>query len=159
MEPLLHFSIPFVIISLTKAKLRYSILAGIIALLPDLDVLFHAHRSISHSFIVSLALLGFLFINRKFGLIAFFSWSSHIFLDFIDGYVPLLWPLSDEAYSLIFEGQIEIYKSLEINLIFGINEMPYNYGSFNNFEAPIFTFSGLIISLILLTITLLSKRG
>ena len=51
-EPLLHFVVPFVSLRAVGFDLRKAAFASLIALTPDLDVLFNSHRSPTHSLIV-----------------------------------------------------------------------------------------------------------
>ncbi|MCP8305254.1 MAG: hypothetical protein H3Z50_07320 [archaeon] len=40
MEPLVHLAVPFAINSLLGLRLRWALVAGLVGIMPDLDVLF-----------------------------------------------------------------------------------------------------------------------
>lgn len=50
-EPLIHFVIPFFLLMMFGLGIKKAALISLLAVLPDLDVLFHIHRSFSHSII------------------------------------------------------------------------------------------------------------
>ena len=65
-EPLLHFVVPFVSLRAVGVDLRKTTFASVIALTPDLDVVFNTHRSPTHSVVVlGLVLLSFLALTWK----------------------------------------------------------------------------------------------
>ena len=170
MEPSIHFAIPFAVASLLGLSLRWSFLAGLIGIIPDFDVLFLVHRSISHSLLPAILLLFILlllkkisFLNPRFQipvLISSLGLGSHVILDLIDGYTPFLWPLSENAYYLIFELRllIESFPTLYFNV--NLFERPYGNDVFTTLDAPLFTAEGLILALLLITLGLvISSRG
>ena len=164
MEPLLHFAIPFAFASLLGLSLRWSILFGFIGVLPDLDVAFHVHRSVSHSLTFPLLLVIFLvplWKNVKFRrlpLLSVFSWASHIILDFIDGFTPLFWPLSEKTYRFLFESRFLLSSNPQVSLNLQILEKPYNSSPFATFDAVLFTSESLVTALLLIFLTLLWKQ-
>ncbi len=48
-EPLIHFIVPFSVLVMCAIGVKKSALLASFAILPDFDVLFHVHRSFSHS--------------------------------------------------------------------------------------------------------------
>jgi len=164
MEPLLHFAIPFAIATVLGLSLRWSFIAGAIAVLPDLDVLLHAHRSVSHSLIIPLSLLlvsiPLWSTSLRFPVqLTAVSWTSHLLLDLVQGYTPILWPVTNTAYMLLFEVQLHMGSTPLISLNLQLLQKPYQYGLFTALDAALFTGEGLIIALVLISIALLWKRG
>jgi hypothetical protein len=68
-EPLIHFTVLFAAFTALRVKPKSALLLSLLALTPDLDVLFRVHRSPSHSLIPLLALaiplLGLTWRNRS----------------------------------------------------------------------------------------------
>ncbi|MEM2319734.1 MAG: hypothetical protein QXQ63_03185, partial [Candidatus Bathyarchaeia archaeon] len=52
MEPLIHFTIPFVVLIVLGLSPKKALPLALLALIPDLDALFLIHRSLSHSIVV-----------------------------------------------------------------------------------------------------------
>ncbi|MEM2178051.1 MAG: glycosyltransferase [Candidatus Methanomethylicaceae archaeon] len=160
-ELLLHFSIPFALTAL-RLGLMKAILISTLALLPDLDVLFHIHRSMSHSIIILiLAYLPILIFVYKFknfnlALIGLLALLTHLFLDSFQTYTPLLYPIIDKSIWFRIEGGLLI-SGLSIKPEFQavIKDVPTVFKHFEVLDAPLFTSEGLSISLILIIPTLI----
>jgi membrane-bound metal-dependent hydrolase YbcI (DUF457 family) len=95
---LTHFAVVFALTS-PFLGIRRGLVAGVVALLPDLDVLFRVHRSATHSVIVLLvfALPAAYLAHRggvglRFLAFAVASLLSHPILDVFQGYTPILYP-------------------------------------------------------------------
>jgi len=157
MEPILHFAIAFALAALLRLKLKWALTLGLVSILPDLDVLFFMHRSVSHSILppLSLLLLSLIISRLKVPLSAIsLGWASHSFLDLIDDYTPVLFPLSSKSYRLVFESNIIIGSRPSISMSLVTLEKSYNYGAFTYLDAPLFTASGLAIGLIIIALAL-----
>ena len=148
-EPLLHFVVPFVSLRSVGFDLRNSTLASLIALTPDLDVLFNNHRSPTHSLIVvGLVMLSLLALTwkrktaRSLAMLAAFGVFSHILLDLFQTYTPKLWPLSSQS--------VQLWPNLEFHMWSRV--LLWYPSSWLN--APLITAEGLGISLVLLGPTL-----
>lgn len=144
-----HILIPMILVDLVRDHLfrqkrrflpnKFVLAAGLIGLLPDLDVPIsyfisgnlEFHRTITHSIWFPLAFfflfLFFFFIRRKpflykFFLMCFVGFSIHIILDFyIFGTVSLFFPLTEEVYGLnIFpiEKMFLAYSAVDAVLLF-----------------------------------------
>jgi len=160
MEPLLHSAIAFALAVLLGLRLRWALALGLVGILPDLDVLFFMHRSVSHSILPPLSLLLLSLIAwrssiPKVPLSAIsLGWASHSFLDLIDDYTPVLFPLSSKSYQLVFESNLTIGSRPSISMSLTALERSYNYGAFTYLDAPLFTASGLAIGLVLIALAL-----
>ena len=160
MEPLLHFAVAFALAVLLGLRLRWALALGLVGILPDLDVLFFMHRSVSHSILPPLLLLlacplAWRSSIPKVPLSAIsLGWASHSFLDLIDDYTPVLFPLSSKSYRLVFESNIIIGSRPSISMSLVTLEKSYNYGAFTYLDAPLFTASGLAIGLIIIALAL-----
>ena len=67
-EPLIHFAVPFASLRAFGVDLRKAVLVSLVAVAPDLDVLFNVHRSQTHSVIMLAVVALPLFVltrNRK----------------------------------------------------------------------------------------------
>ena len=148
-EPLLHFVVPFVSLRAVGLDLRKATFASLIALTPDLDVVFNTHRSPTHSVVVlGLVLLAFVVLTWKWKtarsrvLLAAFGLFSHILLDLFQTSTPLFWPLMSQPISL--------WPNLSSHMW---NEVLVWYPS-SWLDAPLITAEGVGISLILLAPTI-----
>jgi membrane-bound metal-dependent hydrolase YbcI (DUF457 family) len=106
-EALLHFAVPFASLRAIGFEWRKALFVSLFALVPDLDVLFHVHRSMSHSFvvlaIVTLPILAIFYRNKTITtltLLAALGVSTHLVLDIFGGYTPLLWPISNQSIEI-----------------------------------------------------------
>jgi membrane-bound metal-dependent hydrolase YbcI (DUF457 family) len=139
-------------------NLKKSILISSLAIIPDLDVIFHVHRSISHSIIFILVLtipiiliLNYLNIGKKSEMtMAVLVILSHPFLDMFGGYTPILWPLLDKSIYIFTELNTNMANVLDLNLIFKINFAKTIFYKVTGGEGPIFTSQGFGITLVLL---------
>jgi len=159
-EPLLHFAVPFASLKAIGVDLRKAVFASLVALIPDLDVLLHLHRSQSHSVIVLLGIaLPLWLVTRKrkrlnmLVLLGTFGVLTHLIFDLFQAATPLFWPLVQESF----------FISTMLNL--GIGSGSLISGSprlvtertkiepFVSFDEPLLTAQGLAVSAILLTPT------
>ncbi len=158
-EPLIHFIIPFFLLVMLGFSLRKAALISLLAVIPDFDVMFHVHRSISHSvfFIlvvtVSISLVLDYFNNklRKEIIVAILVILSHPFMDMFNGYTPILWPLFDKSIYIFTELTTNMNNIFDLNLIFKVNLDKIIFLQTTNRDAPIFTGQGVGISLVLLS--------
>jgi membrane-bound metal-dependent hydrolase YbcI (DUF457 family) len=162
-EPLLHFVVPFVSFKAFGVDLRKAALASLVALTPDADVLFHIHRSQSHSIIVLAVILVPLLVvtrNRKGArtiiLLCGLGVLSHLIMDLFQAPTPLLWPLLNE--SLIVSGglNIQIGSVPTLTATGGVATGQSTIGYFSSFDAPLVTAEGVGISIVLLTPVIVS---
>mgnify|MGYP001626208162 FL=1 len=160
-EPLLHFSISF---ALTAPILgvRRAVIVSLIALLPDLDVLVHVHRSATHSIIllsavILIAVIASYKLGKDFKTVIASSLSllSHPILDLFQTHTPILYPLLSESYHISLQGIITISEEIKPQFHFQIKTTPVDFNPFTALDAPLFTDTGFIISLMLIMIPLL----
>ncbi|MEM1839460.1 MAG: metal-dependent hydrolase, partial [Candidatus Bathyarchaeia archaeon] len=103
-EPAIHFSVIFAL-SAPRLGVKRALILSAIALLPDLDALFHLHRSMSHSLILLslswlLVLTVIYSIKRvyfRFGILCFLVLLSHPIMDCFQNYTPILYPMLDRS--------------------------------------------------------------
>lgn len=156
-EPLLHFSIPFSAFILGGASPRKALLASSFAVFPDLDVLAHVHRSMSHSALVLVAIVVPVVIltsgtkYRNYVLLAAAGLLSHVLLDLFTGFTPVLWPLYDRSVWLLVSSATHIMTTPSITFSANMLTQPTSFDYFETMDAPLFTSTGLIISALLLT--------
>jgi len=148
-EPLLHFVVPFVSLRAVGVDLRKAAFASLIALTPDLDVVFNSHRSPTHSAVVlGLVLLIFLVLTwkrktaRPLVLLAVFGVFSHLLLDLFQTSTPLFWPLMSQPISLWPNPSLHMWTEVLV-------WYPASW-----LDAPLITAEGLGISLVLLAPTI-----
>jgi hypothetical protein len=74
-----------------------------LAIFPDLDVFLGIHRGLLHSLLIIIPLIffSFIFLRGYFKLAAFFL-CSHLFLDFLAGGVPFLYPFIETGVGVEF---------------------------------------------------------
>ena len=124
MDILTHLFIPLIavcVIGVNGVKSPYLFLLSFFAILPDFDVFLGVHRGLFHSLIfliplsASIMLLEYLMKNRiKYSVLAVFFLFSHIFLDFLSGGVPFLYPLIDTGVGIEFPLVIEFGSSVTV---------------------------------------------
>jgi len=163
-ELLLHFVIPFAAFSYFR-KPKEAFLVSLFALLPDLDVLMHVHRSWTHSIILILAFCGVMLLifkvfNSKlfgFGFLATLALISHLLLDLFTTYTPILWPLVSQSFFVNLTGGVKISGNIQVYVNSEVFIEPTSFAHFESFDAPIFTSEGLIIAVMLVAPVLFSK--
>ncbi len=157
-EPLIHFIIPLFLLIILGLNLKKAVLISSLAIIPDLDVLFHVHRSVSHSIIFIFAIiipiiliLNYLHIGKKSEMIlATLVILSHPFMDMFNGATPILWPLFDKSIYIFTELTTNMNNVLDLNLIFKVNFEKTIFYKINGGDGPIFTSLGFGITLVLL---------
>jgi membrane-bound metal-dependent hydrolase YbcI (DUF457 family) len=162
-EALLHFAVPFAALRAYGLDWRRTFFVSIIALVPDLDVLLHAHRSVSHSVVVlAIIIIPILAVttltrNRSLTnltLLAAVGVVSHLVLDVFGAYTPLLWPLSNQSVEILAALNFHVGSVPYFTLSLGLRTEPYSTGYFKSMDTPVITAEGLAISLVLLAPTL-----
>jgi len=161
-EPSLHCSLPFAILCRLGFNLPFCIVSSILAIVPDFDVLFKMHRSVTHSLLPYLpALILALFLHPYDELIsnllyaAWLALSSHILLDLLDGYSPALWPVVKDEFSISIKADAKFGHSFLILPRFELKRRKFSSRPFHEFEAELVTGEGLIISLLLILLSVL----
>jgi glycosyltransferase involved in cell wall biosynthesis len=154
-ELLLHFSIPFSLVA-PVLGIKRALLAGFIAILPDIDALMYVHRSLTHSIpLLTIPVILLMLVSWKAGkglrTIAACSLSllSHPILDLFQSPTPVLYPLSQYSYHLSVKMNTLISEKIIPEVSVRVNFETTNFSRFQTFDAPIFTDVGFIISLIL----------
>lgn len=157
-EPLIHFIIPLFVLIILGFNLKKSILISSLAIIPDLDVIFHVHRSMSHSIFFILALtipivliLSYLKIGKKSEMMmAILVILSHPFMDMFTGSTPILWPLLDKSVYIFTQLTTNMNNIFALNFLFKINFDKVVFMQTTNSEGPIFTSQGFGMTLVLL---------
>jgi dolichol-phosphate mannosyltransferase len=169
MEPLIHFTVPFVMLVLLGLSPKKALPLALLALAPDFDVLFLVHRSLSHSipvyaavFLPPTIMAHVMKRGMRTCVLAFSALASHTLLDTFSGATPLFWPVYRE--SLWIETDLTFHIGSSINLIptLALATEPTTFQALKSFDAPLLTGEGLVISLTLLTAMLLGivmRRG
>jgi len=161
-DPLTHFSVAFAITA-PFIGIKRAALAGIIALLPDLDALLHIHRSATHSIIIILAITVPIIIitktkkpnHTKTTFLYTIALLTHPILDTFQTYTPILYPLTTYSILININAGIIINSTLKpyINTI--IQTAPTNFTPFTQLDAPLIMPETLLPALILITTSLL----
>ena len=161
-EPLLHFAVPFASLQALGLDWRKAAVASAIALTPDLDVFFLVHRSLSHSAVVpaavALALMAFTFLIpigkrrtvRSVILLGAFGVSTHLLLDLLTDYTPILWPLLNYSFFISIDLQLRMGS---LPMVTGSVELlaePTVFEPFTSLDVPVLTGEGVSVFLILL---------
>ncbi|MEM2204120.1 MAG: glycosyltransferase, partial [Sulfolobales archaeon] len=163
MEPLIHFTVPFLVLVLLGLNLKKASLLALLALIPDFDALFLVHRSFSHSLVVLTALFLPLFAiahalrrGMRIFALAFFSLASHIALDVFSGATPVFWPFYGNALWVKADLAIHLGSSMGLDPDLAIVAEPVDFRVLQSFDAPLFTGEGLMVSSILLVAAFMS---
>jgi len=164
-EPAIHFSLVFAIFA-PILGLRRAFLISLLTLIPDIDVIFHIHRSMTHSVIlISLTYLPILllvyFFKREFLNVTFMGFLSlliHPIMDCFQTYTPILYPLSPSSLWFDVDGGIQISgRGIYPSLSLGLRFRPTSFRHFIVLDAPIFTGEGLLISILLIASTAFTR--
>lgn len=157
---LTHFAVAFALAS-PFIGIRRAVLAGLIALLPDLDALFHVHRSVTHSLVVLLALaLPIAYLVHRLGVgrrtlaLAIASLVSHPVLDAFQTYTPILYPFLGSIYVDVRSGFL-IDGGLRPHFELNVYVAQPDFAPFTSMDGPLFTSETLLISLALMIVPLL----
>jgi len=161
-ELALHFSVVFALTA-PVLGLRRAIFLSLISLVPDLDVLFHVHRSISHSAVLLLvvSLVAFVLVRKVkptlSGMVCVgcLALLCHPVMDMFSTYTPILYPIIAESVYISVEGKILIGGSITPSISGEIETRPTEFTRFQMFDAPLFTNEGFIVSLLLVAIPFL----
>jgi len=140
-----------------RVPFKRAIIYSLIALLPELDVLFHIHRWFSHTVIVWFIALTPLLLLSFYGKVSFKTWTitllviiSHLILDLTNSYTPILWPLLNLSILITFSSNVIIGEDVGITYDFNFKVEPTVFNEFQHLDAPLYTTEGLLITIILL---------
>jgi len=157
-EPLIHFAIPLFLLTVYGFSLRKAVIISSFAILPDLDVLFHIHRSFSHSiFFILLFFIPAIIISKKYrqycieSITALLVTLSHPFMDVFTYYTPIFWPVYSKSLYIIAELTTNMNDVLDLKLTLKLLQKPVVFYHTMNMDAPIFSSSGVALTLVLLT--------
>ena len=157
-EPLLHFIIPFFLLMMFGFNIKKAVLISSLAILPDFDILFHIHRSMSHSiFFILIFSFPVIIVAKKYykeqyfeTIIATLVVLSHPFMDLFTFYTPVFWPLFNKSIYIITELTTNMNDISDLNLIFQVKFKPIIFYQTQDIDAYIFSSQGVAISLTLL---------
>ncbi len=158
-EPLIHFIIPFFLLVMFGLDIKKVTLISFFAVLPDFDVLFHVHRSFSHSmfFILLFAIPGIIIVKKFYkkyysdSIITTLVVLSHPFMDLFTYYTPVFWPLFNKSIYVIALLTTNMNNVMDLNLKLDVLFQPVNFYHTADIDAPIFSGTGVAISLLLFT--------
>jgi len=116
MDLLTHVFLPLILLAaIGRLKAKYTPLV-LLSILPDFDKLFFL--GILHSVVTTAPAFAALFyLERKIkhgyeiSLVSSYFFFSHLFLDFLDGFVPLLYPVSKIGVGIVFPAKLLIGNS------------------------------------------------
>lgn len=108
MDTLFHLLFPAIVFIIAGVDRKKALMLAPVALIPDLDIFFSAHRLYLHSILPLLAIVAPLFLlswkKRKYlpatALTAGYLF-SHLVLDFFAGYLAFFWPITNMGYGLM----------------------------------------------------------
>lgn len=167
-EPLLHFLIPFIGLILCGIDIKKSALIASLAIIPDLDVLFHVHRSITHSIvviaIVFIPIISIMIIkNSKYlsnTIISMIVLFTHPFLDMFNSFSPILYPLYKNSIHIECMSLINLENLSQLRFIFNIKTLDISiFTRTMDYDTAIFTGMGLAITLIFAISLIISYRS
>jgi len=165
MLPPYHFVAGYMLMAFTpdkdlKKKIAYGILFGFISILPDLDVLFRVHRSISHSLIfitiIMLPLIVHLRGRRlfRYAFLAYVAYVLHILLD-LQAPTPVFWPIFNGAIWISASFYVQASSPLALDAYIAPHFKEYEFRSLSEFLYKAADYNALIFaSLMILVFTL-----
>ena len=157
-EPLIHFIVPFSVLVMCGICVKKSAFFASFAILPDLDVLFHVHRSFSHSMFFILLFCAPVIIitatrhsKRVYdAAIVTLVILSHPFMDLFTYFTPIFWPLYNNSIYIIAEMMTNMDNVSQLHLLFDIKLEPVVFYQTVSMDAPIFTSEGVAATLVIL---------
>jgi hypothetical protein len=157
-EPLIHFIVPFSVLVMCGIGVKKSAFFASFVILPDLDVLFHVHRSFSHSvFFILLFCAPVIIITaarhskRVYdATIVTLVILSHPFMDLFTYFTPIFWPLYNNSIYIIAEMTTNMNNISQVHLLFDIKLEPVVFYQTVSMDAPIFTSEGVAATLVIL---------
>ncbi|MCX8199458.1 MAG: glycosyltransferase [Sulfolobales archaeon] len=162
-EPALHFSVIFSL-STPWLGVKRALMLSLLALLPDLDVLLHIHRSVSHSIIVlglvwlPIMLVVYILQRNYFSLVllCFLSVLSHPLMDLFQAYTPILYPVLNRSLWINIDGRLSTsIDGFKLKTSLEVSDAQTVFTPIELLDAPLFTSSGFFISLLLISTPLL----
>jgi len=156
-DVLTHFALPFALTA-PLFGLKRAFLIGLIALLPDLDVLVRVHRSATHSIILLLAfalpfvvLLAYRVPRLKALCSAVvLSLISHPLLDMFQTYTPVLYPLVESSIFVDVDVGVLMGGGLRPYFDVGVSSVPVDFSPFKSLDAVMVTGQTLPVSMALI---------
>ena len=154
----MHFILPFVALTLLGMDLRKAFLIGFLGVVPDLDVLFLYHRTLSHSVVViGLVCLPFIVYSWRVrpewlsdSLFCFLVLASNPLLDVFFGYTPVLWPLYPYSVALRMGLDVHIGETSTLTPFLDVNRVRADFNQRMFIEGSLFTSESVIITIVLL---------
>ena len=158
-EPLIHFIVPLTILTFCGISLKKSLILSSLAILPDLDVLFYIHRSVTHSavflILICIPLIGL--VKLKYSnyfydsLIGSLVLLSHPILDIFHAYTPIFYPLYRNSVFVVCKLVTDQSSISKLQFFFDIRTIPTDfYLIAPDTEGIVFSGLGVGISLLVL---------
>lgn len=161
---LTHLAVGYLIASRVY-KPWHALLASVVALLPDVDVLFGVHRWLTHSLVVHLviAVVAVVVVTKlkpkqMLNIVALLAaLASHIVLDLFTAHTPILWPLNSSHYMVQVEvtGILMAGRLVEISSIVEVDSTYTDSAIKDTLEGPIASSLGVMVSLAVATMVVL----
>ena len=163
-DVLTHFAVVFGATSPIYG-IKRGFIFGLFSVLPDLDVLFYVHRSISHSIVflllVSLPFIAFLwrFYRGLFwtGIGCLLALLVHPVFDVFGGFTPLFYPLMPDSLLIEVHGGVLFGSSFAPFVSVSVYTKPTVFEPFTEFEGVVFSGVSLPVSLVLILLPLLYR--
>jgi len=162
-EVLVHILIPLMVLLYLRFELKYALAYSLFAILPDFDIFFGVHRSLSHSIvfiliiflpIIVVAQLKSRVLFKRIAVVLFVL-LSHIILDVFTGYTPIFYPLYNMAIYLIVNVTVNTI-SYNIKLDFNVYTKQVTF-QIENVDAPILTNVGIALGIFIFVSIILRK--
>ncbi|MEA3281268.1 MAG: metal-dependent hydrolase [Euryarchaeota archaeon] len=131
---------------------------SLLATLPDADVLFHVHRSMSHSLVfILMVCIPVIIVTYKFyktwfidSIIATLAILSHLFMDLFTYYTPLFWPLFNKSIYVVAELTTNMNDVPDLHPNLNVYFEPTIFCQTADINAVIISSQGVAVSLVLL---------
>jgi membrane-bound metal-dependent hydrolase YbcI (DUF457 family) len=165
MDLLFHMLIPVMLAWISGVDRKKALMLAPVAIIPDLDVLFAAHRVYLHTLFIPIAIAAVSFLykfkrqnHQKLFLLVSLYYLSHLLLDFFPGPVAILWPLTNIGYGLdvgVTVSQRSNIPVIEPHLAVTVEQI-----SVPNLitEATALTPHSVVVAIFLLTVMIVTQR-
>ncbi len=166
-EPLIHYAVAYALIAYSTRRYKEAAIASIAALLPDIDALFHIHRSATHSYAILIPIIILVIIAvsyripkyKNLAISSSIALLTHPILDAFQSPTPILWPLIDKSIYFNISCWVLIEGSSIIPKITSNISLEYvntEFTSFKYLDAPLYTSEGVIIAILIFIPTIAS---
>ena len=146
-------------------KLRHALLFAFVGILPDLDVIFRVHRSLTHSLMISAVPFLLMYgvvkctkLNRSLDslvLLGLALYEIHVLMDLLIAPTPIMWPLINTSLTLSIEVYAMLYtQGVELTPRLALVNTPCDFSQRDLLGGTLLSTTGVIVTIIVISLLL-----